>query len=315
MSHREGLAHVPVMLDEVMRLLACRAGGCYVDGTLGGGGYARAILQASGPDGRLLGLDWDALAIDRVGHDLRDFTDRIRLRQASFDQLAPLIQELGWGKMDGIVLDLGLSSFQLDDPERGFSFAQDGPLDMRMDRARPLTAADLVNNWSDVELQRIIRDYGEERHAHRIAKAIVNRRRDQVFTTTTDLAGLIAQVVPASRDSRRIHPATRTFQALRIAVNAELEVLQHFLTEALPLLQSGGRLCVVAFHSLEDRLVKQQFQQWAKTCRCPRELPACRCEGHPLVRLLTRKVKRPAAAEIERNPRARSARLRVVEKL
>ncbi|PIU32678.1 MAG: 16S rRNA (cytosine(1402)-N(4))-methyltransferase, partial [Syntrophobacteraceae bacterium CG07_land_8_20_14_0_80_61_8] len=181
--------------------------------------------------------------------------------------------------------------------------------------SRPLTAADLVNGWSDAELRRIIRDYGEERYAHRIAKAIVNRRRDQAFTTTTDLAGLIAQVVPASRDSRRIHPATRTFQALRIAVNAELEVLDRFLTEALPLLQSGGRLCVVAFHSLEDRLVKQQFKHWAKTCRCPRELPECRCEGHPLVRLLTRKVKRPSATEIERNPRARSARLRAVEKL
>jgi len=303
------------MLDEVMRLLACRAGGCYVDGTLGGGGYARAILRASGPDGRLLGLDWDAAAIDRVGHELRNFTDRISLSRASFDQVAPLIQNLGWGQVDGIVLDLGLSSFQLDDPERGFSFTQAGPLDMRMDRSRPLTAADLVNGWSDAELRRIIRDYGEERYAHRIAKAIVNRRRDQAFTTTTDLAGLIAQVVPASRDSRRIHPATRTFQALRIAVNAELEVLDRFLTEALPLLQSGGRLCVVAFHSLEDRLVKQQFKHWAKTCRCPRELPECRCEGHPLVRLLTRKVKRPSATEIERNPRARSARLRAVEKL
>ncbi|OIP95166.1 MAG: 16S rRNA (cytosine(1402)-N(4))-methyltransferase [Syntrophobacteraceae bacterium CG2_30_61_12] len=315
MPQREGLDHVPVMLDEVMRLLACRAGGCYVDGTLGGGGYARAILRASGPDGRLLGLDWDAAAIDRVGHELRNFTDRISLSRASFDQVAPLIQNLGWGQVDGIVLDLGLSSFQLDDPERGFSFTQAGPLDMRMDRSRPLTAADLVNGWSDAELRRIIRDYGEERYAHRIAKAIVNRRRDQAFTTTTDLAGLIAQVVPASRDSRRIHPATRTFQALRIAVNAELEVLDRFLTEALPLLQSGGRLCVVAFHSLEDRLVKQQFKHWAKTCRCPRELPECRCEGHPLVRLLTRKVKRPSATEIERNPRARSARLRAVEKL
>jgi 16S rRNA (cytosine1402-N4)-methyltransferase len=315
MTHREVYLHIPVMLDEVMVQLSCRPGGRYVDGTLGGGGYAEAILRASGPDGQLLGLDWDAEAIERAGHRLQEHRHRISLHQASFDRIDQLIRELGWRKVDGIVLDLGISSFQLDDSERGFSFMQDGPLDMRMDRSRLLTAAEIVNEWEGLELSHLIRDYGEERYANRIARAIVSRRGKQPFASTTDLAQLIERTVPASRDSRRIHPATRTFQALRIAVNSELEVLERFLDGALPLLKTGGRLCIVAFHSLEDRVVKQHFKHWAKRCRCPQELPACRCEGRPLVKLLTRKVERPSPAEIKRNPRGRSARLRAVEKM
>lgn len=315
MTRRDDLAHVPVMLDEMLSHLACRPGGRYVDGTLGGGGYAEAVLRATAPDGELLGLDWDSEAIERTRLRLTGYRDRLELRHAPFDRIVEVLEPMGWHSVDGIVLDLGISSFQLDDAGRGFSFMHDGPLDMRMDRTALLTAADIVNEWPVADLGRVIRTYGEERHANRIAKAIAKRRQKRPFTATRDLAEWIAEIVPAGRDSRRIHPATRTFQALRIAVNGELESLERFLDKVLPNLKTGGRLCIVAFHSLEDRLVKRQFRDWARSCRCPSELPRCRCEGRPLVRLLTRKVQRPSSRETDRNPRARSARLRALERL
>ena len=306
--------HIPVMLESAVGLLGCRPGGLYVDGTLGGGSYAEAILQRIGPRGRLIGLDWDAEAIARVSARLAGHGERVVLRKASFGDLAPLLSEMELGGVDGIVLDLGVSSPQLEDGTRGFSFMEDGPLDMRMDRSRLNTAADLVNGLSERELTQLIRTLGEERWAKRIARAIVSRRKARVFYRTKELADLVAGVVPRTPDSRRIHPATRTFQALRIAVNEELQALRSFLGSVLDVLNPGGRLCIVAFHSLEDRMVKEHFRRWASACRCPVEEPFCRCEGKPLVRLLTKKALRPTDEEVEINPRARSARLRAMEK-
>jgi len=307
--------HVPVMLDEALEMLGCRSGGRYVDGTLGGGGYAEAILRASAPDGLLIGVDWDADAIERAGERLSAFKDRLILKRASFAELPQVLGELEMIPVDGVVADLGVSSFHLDQPERGFSFARQGPLDMRMDRGLDLTAADLVNSLAEKDLADIIFKLGEERWSRRIARAIVTRRKEKAFSETVELAELIRGVVPKTKDSARIHPATRTFQALRLAVNGELEALEAFLSRALDVLRPGGRLCVVSFHSLEDRLVKVKFRDWARSCRCPKDVLVCRCEGQPLVRLLTKKAMQPGEQELEANPRARSARLRAVEKL
>lgn len=302
------------MLPAAVELLACRAGGRYVDGTLGGGGYTEAILRAIAPDGMLLALDWDAEAIARVKDKLQPYSNQLIVKHANYASLPQILKEIGWDVVDGVAIDLGVSSFQLSDPLRGFSFIQGGPLDMRMDQNQERTAADIVNLYSEAELADLISRLGEERWARRIARAIVTRRKENPFSNTLELADLIRSVVPKTKDSRRIHPATRTFQALRIAVNKELESLDTFLSQVLDVLKPGGRLCIVAFHSLEDRLVKERFKDWAKTCRCPKDQWECRCEGRPLVKLLTKKALRPSEEEIERNPRARSARLRAVEK-
>ncbi len=307
--------HAPVLLKEAIGLLRCRPGGRYVDATVGGGSYAEAILEASAPDGLLLGVDWDREAVDRVRSRLASYGSRAILEWSPFDKLLDVLTWHGWPAVDGLVADLGMSSDQLDDLQRGFSFFQEGPLDMRMNRAEGITAAHLVNTLPEEDLARLIRDLGEERFARRIAATVCARRQVRPFETTTDLAEVVAAVVPKSADTRRLHPATRTFLALRMAVNRELEVLERFLNAALPMLKPGGRFVVVSFHSLEDRLVKRFFQEWAKSCRCPRDVPLCRCEGRPLVKLVTRKPIRPQAEEVARNPRARSARLRAVEKL
>jgi 16S rRNA (cytosine1402-N4)-methyltransferase len=307
--------HMPVMLDEVVAVLQCRPGGLYVDATVGGGGYAEAILLRSGPDGVVLGLDRDPEALAFARQRLRYFRGRLILRKANFAELPTVMVEFGFGPVDGIVADLGISSLQLDDPARGFTFQQDGPLDMRMDQGGERTAADLVNLLPEKELRDLILMLGEERYARRIARAIVSRRKVKPFDRTLELAEMVTYVVPKSSDTRRIHPATRTFQALRLAVNHELANLEQFLSNALDLLKPGGRLCIVAFHSLEDRMVKQCFKSWVSPCRCPADLPLCQCGARPLVRLLTRKVFRPREQEIQTNPRARSARLRAVEKI
>ena len=307
--------HIPVMLEPVMKLLSCRTGGVYVDATLGGGGYARAILEASAPDGILLALDWDAEALARAGRRLQQYGPRLFLKQANFADLLGVLREFDLETVDGIVMDLGVSSFHLEDAERGFSFQHDGPLDMRMDQSKARTAADLVNGLSEEDLRDLIRGLGEERWARRIAHAMVSRRREQLFSRTRELADLIQGVVPKSKDALRIHPATRTFQALRMAVNSELDNLRLFLAHVLDLLQPGGRLVIVAFHSLEDRIVKQQFRIWAQPCQCPPRLPRCQCQAVPLVRLLTRKALRPGKEELELNPRSRSAKLRAVAKM
>lgn len=306
--------HIPVMLEEIVALLQCRPGGVYVDGTIGGGGYARAILDRSEPEGVVVGMDWDVEAIARVRGRLGVYGGRLILEKADFAEIRRVLRTHGIREVDGIAVDLGVSSYQLEDPERGFSFMHEGPLDMRMSRDLPVTAADLVNTLTEKELADLIYRYGEERLSRKIARSIVERRKKQPIKDTRDLAELIRRSVPRTRDSLRIHPATRSFQALRIAVNHELESLEHFLPEALDVLKPGGRLCVVAFHSLEDRVVKQTFRNWAQSCRCPRERAACECEGRALVRLLSKKALRPSPDEEKRNPRARSARLRAIEK-
>jgi len=306
--------HVPVLLESVMGFLGCRAGGVYVDGTVGGGGYAEAILQASAPDGVLIALDWDAEAIARVQERLLSYQDRLFLAKANFADLPHILGKLGLGPVDGIAVDLGVSSFQITNSSRGFSFMSEGPLDMRMDQELSQTAAGLVNTLSEQDLARLIRHLGEERWAFRIARAIVSRRQVRPFMTTLELAKEVEKAVPKTRDSFRIHPATRTFQALRLAVNRELDSLEQFLTQVLDLMKPGGRLCAVAFHSLEDRIIKNKFREWSKLCVCPRDVPSCQCTGRPLVKLLTRKAVRPGSVEIESNPSSRSARLRAVEK-
>jgi 16S rRNA (cytosine1402-N4)-methyltransferase len=306
--------HVPVLLEAVMATMGCRAGGVYVDGTVGGGGYAEAILQASAPDGVLVALDCDAEAIARVQNRLLSYRNRLFLTKANFTDLPLILGKLGLGPVDGIVVDLGVSSFQISDASRGFSFMSEGPLDMRMDRDLSQTAAGLVNTLSEKDLAGLIRHLGEERWASRIARAVVLQRQSRPFMTTRELAKEIEKMVPKTRDSLRIHPATRTFQALRLAVNGELDSLELFLTQVLDFIKPGGRLCIVAFHSLEDRIVKKTFRGWSKSCTCPRDIPVCRCAGRPLVKLLTRKAVRPNPGELEKNPSSRSARLRAVEK-
>ena len=309
--------HLPVLVDEVMTMLAPAPGSLQIDATLGGGGHAERILEASTPGGRLLGLDADPAAIARVGVRLgARFGDRLVLRQANFRELAAVAPEAGFGLVDGLLFDLGLSSFQLADRERGFGIRTGGPLDMRFDPSRGLPASELLATLDAVELTALFRRYGEEPHATRIARAIVAARATTPITTAEELSELIVRVAPGSIPGRRrIHPATRVFQALRIAVNAELDALAEALTAAVDLLRPGGRLVVLSYHSLEDRIVKRFFQAERRGCVCPPSLPVCVCGRSPRLRLVTRPSLTPSAAEIAANPRARSARLRAAERL
>ena len=298
-------------------MLAPAPGSLQIDATLGGGGHTERILEANHPDGRLLGLDADGAAVARVLERLGPrFGDRLVLRQANFRELATVAPDAGFGQADGCLFDLGLSSFQLADTDRGFGFRAGGPLDMRFDASRGVPAADLLATLDAGELTALFRRYGEEPKASRIARAIVDARRTAPVTTAEDLAALIEQAVPPNpRMPRRTHPATRVFQALRIAVNEELEALQAGLAAALDLLRPGGRLVVLSYHSLEDRIVKRLFQAERRGCVCPPEVPICVCGRNPRLRLVTHPSLTPSAAEIEANPRARSARLRAAERL
>ena len=304
------MQHVPVLFNEVLDILDPVSDGLYLDGTVGAGGHSRGILERSSPDGRLIGFDRDPHALALAAENLAEFSGRFELIQSSYHEFLPHLNNRNWQSVDGILIDLGLSSMQLDRPERGFSFRFEAPLDMRFDPGQPVTAADLVNHLQQEELIQIISEYGEERFAGRIAKAIVNRRP---ISTTTELAGIIQEAVPGP--GTRIHPATRTFQALRIAVNQELEVLKRFLPLAVEALKPGGRLIVIAFHSLEDRIVKEYFRREKKDCICPPEIPICVCDHQAAVKELTRRPIRPEEGEIEANPRARSAKLRAAEKI
>jgi 16S rRNA (cytosine1402-N4)-methyltransferase len=309
--------HVPVMADEVVEMLAPAAGSRHVDATLGGGGHAERILEASHPDGRLLGIDADGAAIARVRARLAPrFGDRLHLRQANFRDLATVAPEEGFDAIDGCLLDLGLSSFQLGDEERGFGFRTGGPLDMRFDTSRGVPAADLIATLDAAELTALFRRYGEEPFAGRIARAIAEDRRTAPIRTAEELAALVARVAPSRAPGRRrVHPATRVFQALRIAVNEELDALQDGLAAALGLLRPGGRLVVLSYHSLEDRIVKRFLQAERRGCSCPVEAPVCVCGRQPRLRLLSPKGLVPTDAEITANPRARSARLRAAERI
>jgi 16S rRNA (cytosine1402-N4)-methyltransferase len=303
--------HRPVMVDEVVELFRPVPAGVVVDATVGGGGHARALLEAH-PDIDVLGLDRDEEAIAAATAALTEFGGRATLRRARFDALTTTLQELGHGTASGVIFDLGVSSPQVDRPERGFSYRHDGPLDMRMDRRQPRTAADIVNEESERELARILAMYGDERFARRIARAIVAARP---LDTTGELADVIRTAIPAPARRRGGHPAKRSFQAIRVAVNGELELLPSALDQAIDVLVPRGRCVVVAYHSGEDRLVKERFRRAATgDCVCPPQLP-CVCGARPVVRLLHRGARRPRPPEVAANPRSESARLRAVERL
>ena len=296
-----------------MELLKPEAHKKYLDGTLGGGGHTERILALSGPDGLVLGLDWDEEALAAAQRRLEGFGDRLVIRGANYTEAKEILEEIGWHKVDGILLDLGLSSHQLESRERGFSFQGEARLDMRMDRRQSIDAYQAVNTFSVSELERILRDYGEEPRARRIALAIDSERKRKRIETTRELVDLVARAAGSGRG--KIHPATRTFQALRIAVNRELENLAVFLEGAYDLLLSRGRMVVISFHSLEDRLVKKAFHKWSQSCICPPRTPVCRCGWSQKVRLLTSRPLSPSPRETQINPRARSAKLRAAERL
>ena len=307
-------SHEPVLLGECMQNLAIRPEGVYVDGTLGGGGHSAAILERLGPGGRLIGIDRDgdaiAAATARLGGD-----ERFTALRGNFHDAAELLGALGVRRIDGMLLDLGVSSYQLDEGARGFSYHADAPLDMRMDRSQALTARTVVNEYSQEELARVLREWGEENWAVQIARVICDRRRARPIETTGELVDVIDAAIPAKvRRRDGSHPARRTFQALRIEVNDELGPLKQALEDAARLLSPGGRLCVIAFHSLEDRIVKQTFRTLQNPCVCPPSFPVCVCGRRPLGRQLTGKPITASPEELERNPRARSATLRVFER-
>lgn len=311
-----GFCHLPVMPAEVLALLAPRSGGIYVDGTLGGAGHARMILDASAPHGILVGFDRDPEALAAARERLAPYGDRVKLVRSNYASMGESLAALGIDAIDGFLLDIGVSSHQLDTAERGFSFQVDAPLDMRMDPENGATAADLVNGLSLDELARIIREYGEERWAKRIASFIVKaRERDGAIESTLQLVDCVKGAIPRSAWEERIHPATRTFQALRIAVNDELGSLERGLAAGIDVLAQGGRGVVISFHSLEDRIVKTVFRQYAQGCTCPKMLPQCVCGNTPRVRILTGKPVIAGNDEVAQNPRARSAKVRAVEKL
>jgi 16S rRNA (cytosine1402-N4)-methyltransferase len=304
------------MLEEAVNALACRPGKVIVDGTLGGCGHARRICEQIGPDGVFIGIDQDRDAIDQARRVLPVDESRIHIVHGNFVDLPLFLAQLGIDAVDGILIDIGLSLHQIEASGRGFSFSRDEPLDMRMDVRSAVTAADLLASMSERELAQTFSRYGEERWSARIARYLVAQRETCPVTTSAQLARLVVEAVPAAAArSQKIHPATRVFMALRIAVNHELEVLDRFLQTAVDLLKPGGRLCVLAFHSLEDRIVKHRFRAMQSPCTCPPSFPQCVCGRQATVRLLTRKVMRPSEAEIRTNPMARSTRLRAVEKL
>jgi 16S rRNA (cytosine1402-N4)-methyltransferase len=307
--------HMPVMLEEVIMALSPHPGSFQIDATVGGGGHAARILEAASPDGRLLGIDADPRAIERTRARLAGYADRVTLRQANFEDLAHIAAEEGFERVDGILMDLGLSSPQLDADERGFSFRSSDRLDMRFDPSRGMPASEVLATYDEAALADIFRRYGEEPHARRIARAIVARREREPIEQPVQLAQLIESVVPAAARRRRIHPATRVFQALRIHVNRELEVLPEALEQSLDLLGPGGRLCVISYHSLEDRIVKRFIARERRGCLCPPELPACACGHEPRLASLGRQPQLPAADEVATNPRARSAKLRAARRI
>lgn len=305
--------HRPVLLDEVIEYLNIDPSGIYVDGTIGGGGHALAIVQRL-TTGRLIGLDQDEEAIDAAGMRLKDYKDKVTIVRSNFHGIKDVLNELNIDKANGILLDLGVSSHQLDTPERGFSYREDAPLDMRMDQRHKKTARDIVNEYSEAELYRIIRDYGEDRFAKNIAKHIVRARQDKPIETTFQLNEIIKAAIPAKVRATSGHPSKRTFQAIRIELNRELDVLKESLDDMIDLLKPGGRLAIITFHSLEDRIVKENFKVNENPCICPPDFPVCVCGRKPKGRIITKKPVLPSEEEIEENSRSKSAKLRVFER-
>lgn len=307
--------HIPIMLKEVLELLKPERGGIYADGTLGGGGHSEAILTALPDGGKLYGIDRDMDAINAASKRLEPFGDKFTAVHGNFFDMKELMHQRGVDKLDGILMDLGVSSYQLDAAERGFSYKEDAPLDMRMDKSAAFSAYDVVNGYGSEQLFRIIKDYGEERYASRIANAIVKNRAEKPIATTLELADIIARSMPAAARREAQHPAKRTFQAIRIEVNNELGGLEKAIEDAHDLLAPGGVMAVITFHSLEDRIIKQAFRRFEKPCTCDPRAPICTCGKVPTAKVLTRKPIVAGEAELEYNPRARSAKLRAIEKL
>lgn len=308
------MPHRSVLLEEAVAWLLTRRDGTYVDCTLGAGGHSEAILRRLDEAGRVIGLDRDEEALRIAKERLAPFGDRATLVKADFRHVGTVLDGLDVREADGFLLDLGISSMQVDTPGRGFSYQHDERLDMRMDRSQPLCAWDVVNRWSEAEIRDILFRYGEERFASQIARAIVCRRERGDIDTTGELADIVKAAIPAAARRSGPHPARRTFQAIRIAVNDELGALQEGLAQMLDRLRFGGRIVVITFHSLEDRICKRQFAEWAQGCVCPPSFPVCTCHRRPRVRLITRRPIVPSEEEVRENPRARSAKLRVVEK-
>lgn len=306
--------HTSVLLEETIDQLNIKPDGVYVDGTLGGGGHSYEIASRLGTDGRLIGIDQDGDAIEAAGNRLKEFQDKVILVRNNYCNAKAVVTENGFAKVDGIVLDLGVSSFQLDNVERGFSYKYDTALDMRMDTRQSLSAKTIVNEYSEMELFRIIKDYGEEQFAKNIAKHIVRARQDKPLETTGELNEIIKAAIPARMRATGGHPSKRTFQAIRIECNRELEVLKNSLDEFIDLLNPGGRLCIITFHSLEDRIVKSAFRKNENPCTCPPDFPVCVCGKTSKGKVITRKPILPSEEEMEHNPRSKSAKLRVFER-
>ncbi len=310
-----GFHHIPILRETVVSLLNPMRGGVFVDGTLGGGGHAEAVLERLPEDGRLYGIDRDGAAIAAASARLARFGEAFTAIRGNFFDMKRLLAAQGVTEVDGILLDLGVSSYQLDTPQRGFSYHEDAPLDMRMDPSAPLSAYDVVNGYPAEELTRIIREYGEERYASRVANAIVREREKAPLNSTVRLAEIVKLALPAPARREAQHPARRTFQALRIEVNGELEGLSAALNDAHDLLRSGGVLAVITFHSLEDRIAKQAFKTFEHPCTCDPHAPVCTCGKTPTAKVLTKKPIVADEAELQQNPRARSAKLRAIQKL
>ena len=315
MAETVHFSHRPVMLEACMEGLNIRENGTYIDGTAGGAGHSSAIASRLGTGGRLIALDQDETAVAVATERLSKFGERARVVRSNFCELASVCESLGINQIDGLLLDLGVSSYQLDTAERGFSYQADAPLDMRMDVRNPLTARTVVNEYSEDALRRILFEYGEERFSSRIASNIIREREKAPIETTGELVEIIKRSIPAAQRDGGHHPAKRSFQALRIEVNSELDVIAPAIESAVRLLAPGGRVAIITFHSLEDRIVKQAFAKLAQGCTCPRSFPVCVCGNKPAVKVITRKPILPDDEELEINPRSRSAKLRVAEKL
>ena len=315
MAEKINFSHRSVLLDECIEGLNIKPDGIYVDGTAGGGGHSYHIAERLTNGGRLIAIDRDDAAIAAAGERLSPFADRVTIVRNNFSSIADVCEMLGVEKIDGVLLDLGVSSYQLDTAERGFTHNTDAPLDMRMDRRGELDAFTVVNTYSFEALKKVIYNYGEERFAPKIASAIVNRREKELIKTTGELVDIIKSAIPAAAREGGHHPAKRTFQAIRIEVNGELDAIEPAIRSATELLSPGGRIAIITFHSLEDRIVKQTYADLAKGCDCPKSLPVCVCGKKPLVDVITRKPILPSAEEVESNPRSRSAKLRVAEKI
>lgn len=306
--------HKSVLLNETIDGLNIQPDGIYVDGTLGGGGHAYEVCRRLGDKGSIVGIDQDAAAIEAAGNRLKDFGEKVTIVRSNYCDMKSKLHELGIDEVDGIVLDLGVSSYQLDTAERGFSYREDAPLDMRMDTRQKMTARDIVNDYEEMELYRVIRDYGEDKFAKNIAKHIVAARKVKPIETTGELTEIIRASIPMKYQKKSGHPAKRTFQAIRIELNRELEVLKDSLDDMIDLLNPGGRLCIITFHSLEDRIVKSAFRKNENPCTCPSDFPVCVCGKVSKGSILTRKPILPSEEEMEENSRAKSAKLRIFER-